>query len=331
MLRLPEKGEEAPPLVLKLDKERRPTNRHRQEKIFDETFADKTGPSPLLIKNVVAVVIAAAVTLAVGLLWPSGESEAASAVPDAAGTPGEGAGGPGSDPSPQAAVAEESGPAAEDEPLTAIMVRRELVPVVRAFMEAGSVEEMLGHVRHPERTRPRVEEFHAGRTFEAPGFRALDWGSPMIRRGKWARVYAEADDFLRRTLWLAEEDGEWRIDWESWAGWSSRSWPEIREQQPEGSFELRVLVNDVEYYNFDFADESAWSSFSLSGPRDGDLSLYGYAEAGGEADFALRLHEGSRDRRFRLRVRFPDDPATDNQLLIEEVLSDDWLDAEDPS
>jgi hypothetical protein len=336
MLRLPEADEDTPPLVLPLRRKKRASSqRHREEKqerVFDETFADKESTSPVLVKIIVAAAISTVILIAAGLLWPRGETETAQ-------TPGEPRA---ATPDPAAPVdpgdSEASETAADDEPsepvdvpLRASMVAAELAPVVEHFLTAESLDEARALVRHPDVTGPRMEEFHNGE-YRPPGFRKMTEGARgdhVLRDGRWARAVAVSEDFSQQVFWLAKDaGGQWKIDWESWAGWSPWTWKEIREGKPEGPFELRVRLNNVAYYNFDFADESRWSSYSLRGPHD-ERPLYGYARRGSPADIRLGLHEKQRDRPFRVRVRKPENAANPNQLRIEKVLSEGWLDPGD--
>jgi hypothetical protein len=220
MLRLPEADEDTPPLVLPLRRKKRASSqRHREEKqerVFDETFADKESTSPVLVKIIVAAAISTDILIAAGLLWPRGETETAQ-------TPGEP---PAATPDPAAPVdpgdSEASETAADDEPsepvdvpLRASMVAAELAPVVEHFLTAESLDEARALVRHPDVTGPRMEEFHNGE-YRPPGFRKMTEGARgdhVLRDGRWARAVAVSEDFSQQVFWLAKDaGGQWKID-----------------------------------------------------------------------------------------------------------------------
>ena len=124
------------------------------------------------------------------------------------------------------------------------------------------------------------------------------------------------------------EDSRWKSDWESWVGWSEKDLPTLKQEKPTAPVLVRVRLRETHYYNFEFKDESEWSSYQLSDP---DLleTIYAYAPSLGELDLRLKPGPYGMELKVALRVRFLEGATSDNQLIIEEIVSDSWLVKED--
>ncbi|MGE9271080.1 MAG: hypothetical protein ACQKBU_09790, partial [Verrucomicrobiales bacterium] len=151
------------------------------------------------------------------------------------------------------------------------------------------------------------------------------WNAPMKRAGEWATFWINDGEFEKHQVALALESGRWKLDWESLAGWSEMSWDELKETQPTHPILIRTKIRPVDYYNFGFSDENKWSCYSLVNPQ-GDSSLYGYVPSLGALDLQLQVAETRKNMQVTLKVRYPKDAPSDNQVLIEEVIvADGWI------
>ncbi|MBK1828325.1 hypothetical protein [Haloferula rosea] len=316
MLRLPTKGESTPPLVLpKQEAPKAESHQRRRERqsaeIFDETFAKKQGPDQTLVRIIMAGATTIIVVLLAGLLWPKGgndtdDSDSTSVLPpELIDLP---------DREPESIV---------NTVLSSDLVRKQLEPVIREFLESPTMEEAASHTRRPTRTLQRMKKLH-GDGYYSPGFRQIKWNVPMERDGEWAMLSVEDSQFRTLPIALVREDGRWQIDWESWAGWSEVDLTTLRKEKPTEPVTVRVTVDPIDYYNFSFSDESKWSSYRLSDPEKIE-AVYGYAPSLGEIDLRLKPNSGEKDLRFTLSVRYPDDATSDNQLIIDRILARGWV------
>ncbi len=316
MLRLPEDGEETPPLVIKEAARRRRSggDRRREQRakeIFDETFSDKGGSDPIFGRILVATVVTLLVVLAAGLLWPRGGDEPASGESMLDLPP----------PLPAEPVEDpESGL------LSVGMIRDELEPVVRAFLEAPDLEAAAAWTAHSQRTLGRMRE-HYGSDYEPPGMKSVIWNGAMTRGDGWASFRVETDDYDNRTVFLVEDDG-WKVDWDSWVGWSPMTWDELQEKRPTETVRVRALVRPVEYYNFRFSSESEWAAVTLASPGNGS-SIYGYVPRASGLHSQLTFLGDTAERRLILDIRYPANAPVGNQVLIERVVGEGWLDTGD--
>lgn len=318
MLRLPVAGETTPPLVLpKPEAPKAESSKDRRERqsaqVFDETFAKKEGPDQTLVRIIMAGAVTIIIVLLVGLFAPKGGVDS-------------------EDDTGASALPPELIDLTEPEKITTNtlspdLVRKQLEPIVKKFLESSTLKEASSYTRRPTRTLQRMKHFHGG-SYYSPGFRAIGWNRPMTRDGNWATIEVEDQQFRTGPITLVLEDGRWQVDWESWSGWSEMEWSTLREEKPTQPVTMRVKVNSVDYYNFSFSDESKWASYRLSDPDDVE-TLYGYAPSLGEIDLRLKPNPGEKDLRFTLRVRYPEDPIADNQLIIDEILAKGWVVPED--
>ena len=304
MLRLPGPDETTPPLVVPLQgAATRPRRSDKRSDEFDETFAHKKESPPWLRWAVVASVLT--VFGVVGIGWIIGGND----------PPAGGEGRP-TPPTTADAGAETPKPPA---PRTRNIA--ELEQVIRAFLDAPDPEQLLAQVRHPEITGPRLRAMPG--PYSPPGFRSAEWAVEPIEQHGALGIIVETRDFTQSLIWLAEDKGSWKVDWESWIGWCQVPWDSIRREKPAGTFRLRALALPAEYYNFGFTDDSEWLCYRLRHP-DSDDMLYGYVRRGTPLGDAFRSLEPG-DQPVIIDVRFPDGSPADNQLLIEALVSSSWL------
>jgi hypothetical protein len=89
-----------------------------------------------------------------------------------------------------------------------------------------------------------------------------------------------------------------------------------------------VKLNDTNYYNFDFSDEAKWKSYTLLS-HDEKYQIYGYVELGSPIATAIGEALEPGDRFFTLSLKFPENAESNNQVIIERVISNGWV-APDP-
>jgi hypothetical protein len=209
----------------------------------------------------------------------------------------------------------------------------EIESVVKAFLGASSEEEVLLHVRQPDRTAPKLKAWLAGKPYVAPGFREMIGDSVSATGDKsLLTVTVRTGDFELRQIVLLESEGTLKVDWESWAGWSEMTWKDFQATRPEDGKWFRVELSAVDYYNFDFKDEDQWVSYRLDSP-DGKDSLYGYVPRNGGLDQKIRPFEENLKVRMLLKLKFPAGGTSGNQVVIEAVTGQEWVElpvAENP-
>lgn len=197
-------------------------------------------------------------------------------------------------------------------------------PVARKFLEAGLVEEMLPAVRNPEEAEPRMKLHYHGEKIEAPGLSKFNSSSEVVRSGKFTTLTILTRNFDEKALTFVETPQGLKIDWESWVGWSNMPWRKFIESKPSSPQIFRLILKDVDYYNFGFSNDRKWQSYLLESP-DAEFSVYGYAERGTQLNSRLRLQPDVKRARIMLALKYPADATSSQQVLIERVIADGWV------
>ncbi len=203
--------------------------------------------------------------------------------------------------------------------------------VVKAFLEAATPEEALRHVRDPAQTAPKLEAWLAGKPYTAPGFREIisDSVTGGGEAGKLLTGQVRTGDFELREIVLFSQDGGFKVDWDSWVGWSEIPWEEFQSKRPVEPKWFRVELSRVDYYNFAFKDESEWVSYRLDSP-DGSDSIYGYVRRTSSIDEKIRPIDSGGKVKLLLKLKFPADAPSGNQVLIDDVAGQGWVELPGP-
>ena len=197
--------------------------------------------------------------------------------------------------------------------------------VVKRFLEAADVDELLGLARNRSRVEPLMRRYYEKNAYNASGFRRLVMSSEMQIKGDLVSVQVELPDLTRKLIVLERKDDTYIVDWESWVTYGEMGWKELRASRSTKPVLMRVLISNVEYYNFGFSDENKWQSYRLSSD-DKQESLYGYIDVNSEVASKMRLlNSVRREMALTIRVRFPEGAKADNQVIIEEVIASGWV------
>jgi len=197
-------------------------------------------------------------------------------------------------------------------------------PVAKGFLNATSVDEMLKWVSEPTKVEPLMRKWYPGGKIEPVGL--SDFSSSNIVEfsdGK-ASLIIRTRDFESKLLAFVNTPDGMKIDWESFVGWSELTWEEFLETRPTEPKKFRLTAALTQYYNFDFLDENKWRSYQLTSP-DGMTVIYGYAELDSEIDRKLQMDRGGVAAAMILELKFPENSASKNQVIIEKFVSDGWV------
>lgn len=202
-------------------------------------------------------------------------------------------------------------------------------PLARKFLEAKTVGEMLPLVRNPATAEARMRVFYPHDRIDAPGLAEFNSGKVFPVLGKLALFSVRTSDLDVKPLAVVETPQGLKVDWESWAGWAEISWEKFLSSKPVVGHVFRVTLSPVEYYNFDYVDESKWQSYRLTSP-DGEHSIYGYVEKGSALHQQIHPNAESRSVPLMLSLKFPADAKSANQVEIERFVAVGWVEGEIP-
>jgi len=197
-------------------------------------------------------------------------------------------------------------------------------PMAKTFLESKSIPELLAVVRHPGITAKRISERFPEGTISPVGLQSFaDDGAVRIERSN-ASVKVRIGNFELRDLFFARTKDGWKIDWESWVGWSDLPWEEFMEKAPTASKRFRVRLKPIIYYNFGFADDRKWRSYLIES-TDGQHRLFGYVERGTRVDELINLTDSPSAVDYILDLCFPADNIGRNQVLITDRIAEGWV------
>ncbi|MES2706914.1 MAG: hypothetical protein V4726_09965 [Verrucomicrobiota bacterium] len=214
--------------------------------------------------------------------------------------------------------------------------------VLKRFLAASSVEEMLPEVRHPEETKSRMERFYASRKITPLGIRneSAAWSEASIGNKNFISNTMELDDFDIRAVSLEiVPNSQPKVDWESFVNWSDIPWAEFLQHPPDDAVEFRVSAVQDNYYNGAFEGrEFDMLCFKLRSPKKSQYEFcYGYCDKNSEVGTQI-LFMQRRSRQARkfdekgsplanciLRLRFSPEGKKFNQVLIEKMIFQGWV------
>lgn len=200
----------------------------------------------------------------------------------------------------------------------------EAEPLARQFLEAKTVAGLLPLIRHPEITEPRMQAVYPDGKIEAPGLSKFNSSEGVSTRGKLISMMVRTSEQVERPLAFIETPQGLRIDWESWAGWSEIPWEKFLATRATTAKMFRVTLSEVDYYNFEFADESKWQSYRLVSP-DGEHALYGYAAKGSALSRKISPTDDAKVVSLTLALKFPTGANSNGQVEIDSLVNEGWV------
>ena len=119
-------------------------------------------------------------------------------------------------------------------------------------------------------------------------------------------------------------NGEYKIEWETSSGYQPMAYEELKAKRPTTPLELRLTLQASDFYNYGFTDDRyvAFKGTYL-GIAD-PLYLYGSVD-----DLEVRKMASALEIQESLgaivKVRYPENPAVDDQLELVEIVEKSWF------
>ncbi|CAN5339954.1 hypothetical protein BH23VER1_BH23VER1_17030 [soil metagenome] len=204
---------------------------------------------------------------------------------------------------------------------------------IEMFLEADGIEEKLEHVRRPEAVLPLMKKWYA-RSGNADHQRPRSMAEVLLRRKlvigskEIFTVAAQVAPQLNIQFFAVEKisPGNFKVDWEVSAGYQDMPIEEFKELRPTTPTRFRVQVSRSDYFNHAFSDPGTHDAYLLKYPGRPDFELYAYAERNMPAAAALFVEvvPGTSNPMI-LDLRFPKNPETNNQVIIDNLVRTDWF------
>lgn len=207
---------------------------------------------------------------------------------------------------------------------------------IRSFFKAGSVETMARFVRQPERVVPLMRDFYQNRPVGGQSLKSIRMLQPLTldKRGDfWIASVAMSDGSKSNLIIQTPEDGEPKIDWETFVCHQPKPWDNFVTGGPTGtSFDFRVYAERDNFNVHEFSDPQKWTCFRLTA-LDSEETLFGYAATGGAEEQTLtQLIQSSGGARTSviLRLMIPEGLRARRSAVIEKVINNRWLHIDPP-
>ena len=209
----------------------------------------------------------------------------------------------------------------------------EAVATLEGYWRATNTRERLPFVYDAPRVGPLMKKYYEEQGETDPDHTELKQQSRLVLDGEEILYFSYASS---RPTGLCEiamrrnSSGRFVVDWESLAGYSEKSFAEIRQSRPTEPVQVRAYVRLFEYYNYEFGDADQYLCVKLLSVNGVD-TLYGYAERDSEigrwlsTQLAGTKGKGGTLSGATLKIAFPPDPQSNQCVKIVQVACARWL------
>ncbi len=208
-------------------------------------------------------------------------------------------------------------------------VKVQLNDTMQNYWQAKTWQEKLAFVRDAERTAPLMQDFYEVQNQRDPVSGRLEGSLQFRYNGVEITTLSYASTRVNGKVEVAllkDATGAWKMDWESYTGYSQMAWDAFKKTRPSTSKLFRTFAGPGEYWNFEFADEAKYLSVHLLSP-DGLVSLHGFCERGSslgqEVASVIARTPGKQPLIFRLA--FPENAESDHCVRILGLVAERWL------
>ena len=217
-----------------------------------------------------------------------------------------------------------------------------VMTTLQAFHDGLSAETKATSVRNAEAALPLMKAYYDLNDVES---RFINPNKITIRRevidNRWIihRVRGEYEEAIEPFYADVEEtpDGRFLLDWKSWVGYNQLPLESFAQEGHQQAHTFRVWVEVRHNYRYAYKNAAKFRSYHLKN-RAGTVKLHGYALHGSPAGKQLlnlfrELKRQDRKRaRLMLSLRFdPDVDKTRGQVLIDDLVSESWIQIEPPT
>ena len=206
-----------------------------------------------------------------------------------------------------------------------------LEKVVRDYFNSRSVDELLRHVRHPERVGPLMEKYYSDRQpvpNRVKSILSLDPLTIGTNGTFWIARCELADGSEDSLLVEAPSPDVAKVDWEIFVCYQPVAWDLFATSRPAGyTGDFRVYVEEDTFYAHEFSDSSLYICYRLT-TLDAEEVLYGYVKR--NTPLAERINgiigeANGEPAPMILRLSVPEDPVSKRGVLVESVVCQNWI------
>ncbi|NJM38123.1 MAG: hypothetical protein HC845_09855 [Akkermansiaceae bacterium] len=220
----------------------------------------------------------------------------------------------------------------------AAMQMDQMTAALRGYFSATNIDELIRHVRHPQRVRPLMEEYYKNRplvanpmTNKPPNF---DYVQNESLGNFWAGACELSDGKISSAYLEILSTGEPKVDWETMIHYQPMDWDEYSQKRPIGEpMDFRLYAENGYQYIDEFEDKTAWRCYRLTN-KFSETVIYGYIKAGSPLEKELTQSIESRRSKKRsliLRLNVPIKIEAKQSVIIEKIVSKYWIMMDSPT
>jgi hypothetical protein len=197
--------------------------------------------------------------------------------------------------------------------------------VADLFLRASTHEERLRLIRNPEQAGPIMDKFFtegAGKYEKVINQMIVD----SVDDGNFImdRMELTMNDGKPRMLCIVHCNGRALVDFESYARCGSTTWDEILSGKVNKAERMRVIIENNNYYNYSFNDETKWISFVANTPELPN-SIYLYGSSDNQAFLDLKKSIGTGTMTCTISIEATNEGAPCRQFILSKLIAKDWV------
>jgi len=209
----------------------------------------------------------------------------------------------------------------------------EALETIQGFWKGLKVKDRLPYVYNPDKVKSLMEDYYERQGETDPDHTELKQKSRLMLDGKAEILYfSHASSRPTGLVELAMRrgaNGRFLVDWESFAGYCSPAFGELKKLKPVEPVQVRAFVRLFEYYNYEFADSSKYLCVKMIAANGVDM-LYGYCERESELGRWLEgqlshTRTGSAMSGYTLRIAYPENAQSEQCVWLKQVVASRWL------
>ncbi len=202
----------------------------------------------------------------------------------------------------------------------------DLLPTLKAFVDAKSPEAMKSLVREPERVHPLMDSYYQEQGAFQPGdYNALPRFDALFVHKNFIVASLETKQYRPFTISLEKTPEGYRVDWESYVAYGEMPLRQFQSEKITKPTLFRFTIEPTSYPNLDFPSSETHQAYKLY-TKDKEQMLYGYVlrQSPAHEKFMSALL-GKQSVFCVLRIKYPDHSTNDKQVEITHYVQTGWV------